>query len=241
MVGSIAVNGVFGFAYGLVLMYGVPSIAELLESPTGFPFIQLFYDATQNKVGAAIMAMVPTLMAMAGNVAALAATSRTFWAFSRDNGLPCSGSFAFVSPRFKVPLRALLLVTALEIILGLISLGSTEALTGILSMATTSAYLSYALPISYMLYVRYKGTAPPRGNFSMSPGVGWTINILAIGYLTIVIFFSTWPITYPVTRLNMNWDVVVLAGWLIFGSTYYLVSGRFGYKCPVINERLFRE
>ena len=241
MVGSTFVNGIFGFAYSLILMYGVSTVPQLLESRTGFPFIQLYFEATQHKAGAAIMALVPTLIAMAGNAAGLASTSRTFWAFARDKGVPHSDFFAVVSPRFRIPLRVVLLVTVLEAALGLISLGSTTALTAVLSMATTSAYLSYALPICYMLCARYKGTAQPFGPFRMRPTVGWAINILAVAYLVLVMFFSTWPITYPVTPLTMNYDVVVLTGWLIIGSGYYLLRGRHQYSNPICNVATFRE
>jgi choline transport protein len=241
MVGSTTVNGIFGFAYSLVLMYGVSTVPQLLESETGFPFIQLYYEATQHKAGAAIMALVPTLVAMAGNAAGLASTSRTFWAFARDKGMPYSDFFAVVNPRFRIPLRVVLLVTMLEVVLGLISLGSTTALTAVLSMATTSVYLSYALPICYMLRARYKGIALPFRPFRMPPKVGWVINILAVAYLVVVMFFSTWPITYPVTRLTMNYDVVVLAGWLFVGSGYFLVRGRYLYSNPLCNVATFRE
>lgn len=235
MVGSTIVNGIFGFAYSLILVYGISTVPELLESRTGFPFIQLYYDTTQHKAGASIMALIPTLIAMAGNAAGLAATSRTFWSFARDKGMPYSDFFAVVNPRLRIPLRMVIFVTVLEIALGLISLGSTTALTAVLSMATTSVYMSYALPICYMLRARYRGTAPPFGPFRMLPTVGWVINILAVAYLVVVMFFSTWPIRYPVTRLTMNYDVVVLAGWLFIGTGYYLLRGRYRYNSPISN------
>jgi len=75
----------------------------------------------------------------------------------------------------------------------------------------------------------------------MRPTVGWAINILAVAYLVLVMFFSTWPITYPVTPLTMNYDVVVLTGWLIIGSGYYLFRGRHQYSNPICNVATFRE
>jgi hypothetical protein len=127
-----------------------------------------------------------------------------------------------------------LLVTFLEVLLGLISLGSATALNAILSMTVTGLYLTYAVPICYMLYARYNSVAPAFGPFRISPRFGAAVNILGLIYLVLVIFFSMWPVTYPVTSSTMNWAVVVLAGWVVLGAAYYFLGGRNKYKNPIV-------
>lgn len=202
--------------------------------------MQLFYDITQNTPGAVVISLIPTLIAMAGNAAGLAATSRTFWSFARDSAIPQDEFFAHVLSRFRILLRMVLLVSFLELLFGLISLGSTTALNAILSMAVTGMCLSYAMPICYMLYARRKATVPAFGPFRMRPRAGVAVNILALVYLVLVIFFSTWPVTYPVTSQTMNYSIVVLSGWTIIGGAYYLLRGRRKYKNPIITTSTFR-
>ncbi|KAF7864017.1 hypothetical protein EAF04_006982 [Stromatinia cepivora] len=42
MVGSVAVNGILGLGYCILLLYSLGDLDELLASPTGFPFMQLY-------------------------------------------------------------------------------------------------------------------------------------------------------------------------------------------------------
>ena len=62
-----------------------------------------------------------------------ASVARLIWAFSKDNGLPTSHFFAHISPRFRVPLRALSLVATVCCLLSLINLGSRWLPSGTLN------------------------------------------------------------------------------------------------------------
>jgi len=55
---------------------------------TGFPFMQIFYDATSSLSGASAMICIIITMDIAAAIAFLATSSRIVWAFSRDRGLP---------------------------------------------------------------------------------------------------------------------------------------------------------
>lgn len=49
------------------------------------------------------------------------ACSRLAWSMARDNGLPYSKYFAVVSPRFNIPLRALVGVAGIYFLIGMSS------------------------------------------------------------------------------------------------------------------------
>lgn len=234
MVGSVLANGVLGFIYCLVLLFGLGDLDSLLATTTGFPFMQLFLNTTKSKAGATVMSLVPTLIAVAANAAGLASTSRTFWAFARDNAVPASGFWAHVDKRLKIPVRMILLVTVLEMLLGFVYLGSTTAFNAVLSMAIIGMYLSYALPIAYMLFCGRGRNGPQPGPFKMGRTVGAVVNVVALLWLILAMFFSTWPNFYPVTAQNMNYSIVVLAGWVVIGAVYYLIWGRRTYDGPVV-------
>lgn len=188
MVGSVLVNGIIGFVYCIVLLFSLGDLNSLLVSSTGFPFMQLFLNATNNKAGATIMTLIVSLVATAANAAGLTSTSRTFWAFARDRAMPGSRYFADVHPTLKVPVRMIVLISVLEMLLGFIYLGNTTAFNAVLSMAILGMYLSYVLPIVYMLLFGRNGTHVP-GPFRLGRVFSSVINVVAIIWCTVAIIF----------------------------------------------------
>lgn len=234
MVGSVIANGVLGFIYCLVLLFGLGDLNSLLETTTGFPFMQLYLNITNSRAGATVMSLIPTIIAIAANAAGLASTSRTFWAFARDDAIPAPTFWAHVDKGLKIPVRMVLLISVLELLLGFVYLGSTTAFNAVLSMAIIGMYLSYALPIAYMLFCGRGSSGPQPGPFKLKRMVGTVANVVALAWLVLAMFFSTWPNFYPVTAGTMNYSIVVLAGWVIIGAFYYLGWGRHVYTGPVV-------
>ena len=91
MVSSTLLNGALGWALVIAVLFVTADITSALESPTGllgYPFMQIFLDATSSKAGASVLIAILIVMSGAGTVALMATTSRLIWAFSRDRGLP---------------------------------------------------------------------------------------------------------------------------------------------------------
>ena len=235
MVGSVLANGIIGFAYCLMLLFSLGDLTSLLESPTGFPFMQLFLNVTQSPAGATVLALTICLIATAANAGGLTSTSRTFWAFARDEAAPFSSYFAHVHSGLKVPVRMIVLVSVLEALLGFIYLGNTTAFNAILSMAIIGMYLSYLLPVVYMLlYGRSKLRKEEYGPFKHGQIGGVLVNVVAVVWLIFAMIFSTFPNFQPVTPQNMNYSTVVLAGWVLGGALYYFLRASRVYTGPVV-------
>jgi choline transport protein len=233
MLGSVVVNGVLGFAYCLVLLFSLGDLDSLLVSPTGFPFMQLFENTTKSVAGGTILSLVVSLVAVAANAAGLTSTSRTAWAFARDKAVPFDTYFAHVNKGLQIPVRMVALISILEALLGLLYLGSTTAFNAILSMAILGMYASYLLPIIFMLVRRWrKPTSIPRGVFRLGHFGGYVTNIVSVFWLVFAMIFSTFPSYQPVTSQNMNYSVVVMSGWLVFGVVYYYTGGNRRYVEP---------
>ncbi len=84
-------NGAFGFAIVIAVLFVTTNIEAVLKSPTGalgFPYMQIFYQSTGSKVGASVMIAIILVMTVCGTIASLATASRLIWAFARDRGLP---------------------------------------------------------------------------------------------------------------------------------------------------------
>ncbi|CAI6096297.1 unnamed protein product [Clonostachys chloroleuca] len=239
MVGSVSANGLMGLIYGTMLLFSTGPLEELLATPTGFPFMQIYLDVTKSHVGASIMSCMITLTAIAATVAGVTSTSRTLWAFARDKATPFHGLLSQVNKSHHIPIASIVLVTVLQMVLGFIYLGNSTAFNAILSMAIIGMYASYILPIVYMMiFGRRKLRKSDYGPFQLGPILGPVLNVISLIWMTVVIIFSTFPSVMPVTPANMNYSIVVLVGWLFFGVTYYLLVGRKKFQVPMLGENV---
>ncbi|KAH6988340.1 amino acid/polyamine transporter I [Ilyonectria destructans] len=234
MLGSVAFNGVMGLIYCVVLLFSTQSLDKLLQTPTGFPFIAIHLDVTKSKVGATILSAIVPVIAIAASVAGMASTSRTLWAFARDKGTPFDKQLSHVHEGLKVPVNAICVTGAVQLLLGLIYLGSSTAFNAILSMAIIGLYLSYILPIIYQLaYGRRRRDAGRQGWLKLPARVGITLNLVSCAWIVLAVVFSTFPTLMPVTPQNMNYSLVVIAGVLCFGIAYY-IYGRRKFEVPIL-------
>src|SRR6201999_1821507 len=94
-----AINGSLGFIMTITFCFTMGDLFTIIESPTGYPFIQVFYNATGSQAGTAIMTAVVIVNITSACISTVATVSRQTWSFARDNGLPFSGFIAHVSHR----------------------------------------------------------------------------------------------------------------------------------------------
>lgn len=88
---SIGLNGVLGIAMLIAILFCLGDIEKALQTPTKFPFIEIFAQATGSNGGATGMTTVILFLVTFSTISILAAASRMTWAFARDKGLPGSG------------------------------------------------------------------------------------------------------------------------------------------------------
>ena len=99
---SMALNGAFGFAILLAVLYALGDIKDTLNSPAGlagYAFLDILQTGIGSAGGAAGMGVVIIFMQIFGNVADMAAASRMLWAYSRDKAVP--GWSFFVKVRLQ--------------------------------------------------------------------------------------------------------------------------------------------
>lgn len=103
IVTSILVNGSLGFGILLATLYGLGDIDAILKSPTGFPYMEIFVQATGSIHGSTAMASLIVVLTICSTVGFVATFSRMIWSFARDRGL----SFpSFLSKVAAQPLQA---------------------------------------------------------------------------------------------------------------------------------------
>lgn len=97
MMWAVVLNTVLALGFLITLLFCIGDVDAAITTPTGFPVIQILYQATQSRTGATVimcMILFSTMIALFG---VFASVSRLTWAFARDNGLPFSALFSQVS------------------------------------------------------------------------------------------------------------------------------------------------
>ena len=85
-----------GYVMAITISFCIGDIDSVIETPTGFPFIQVFYNATKNYGATNTMAAIVIFNITQSAMQFLATSSRQLWSFARDKGLPFSDFFAHV-------------------------------------------------------------------------------------------------------------------------------------------------
>ncbi|ERF75937.1 hypothetical protein EPUS_01303 [Endocarpon pusillum Z07020] len=237
MILTVVINAVFAFAFIICLLFTLGDLETVLASPTGYPIIEVYYQATKSKAGTNVMMLMIIIVVLVSCFSILASVSRLTWAFAKDHGLPFADFFAYVHPGLKIPLRSLTLVTILSCLLHLISIGSTTAFTAILSLTTLALYISYLVPISLILLRKLEGRHPAYGPFRLGRW-GIPINIFALLYGIFIVIWLPFPPVLPVTALNMNYAGPVMIAVIIIALLDWVISGHKRFSVPVMKENL---
>ena len=85
---SILINGSLGLSMIIAMLFCLGDMAKAQDSPTDYPFMEVFYAATGSTSGAAVMISIVIIMQLCADVGLLAAASRMLWSFARDRGVP---------------------------------------------------------------------------------------------------------------------------------------------------------
>lgn len=85
---SVLINGMLGFGMLIAVLFCLGDLDTALASPTGYPFMEIFRNGTGSVGGAAAMSAVVITVCICSSTGMMAATSRQFWSFSRDRGVP---------------------------------------------------------------------------------------------------------------------------------------------------------
>jgi len=186
---AVGVNGVTAFLMLVTLCFTLGDIDSILATTTGYPFLQVFYNAVQNKGAVNAMTFLVIFGLTNCAISETATASRQIWSFARDNGLPGSAWLSKVSPGSNIPLRAVLVSFMATTLLSLINIGSSVALNAINSLAGVSLLTSYVIVLSCLIWRRLYGAPLPPRQWSLGR-YGLLINVCALLFLLPLWFFA---------------------------------------------------
>ncbi|KAA8572280.1 hypothetical protein MFRU_028g00090 [Monilinia fructicola] len=248
---SILLNGTLGFGMLLAALFCLGNIEEVLQTPTGYPFMAIFQQAVGSLPGALTMAAIVSLMNICATISFVATASRMTWSFARDRGVPGWQYLSKIEPRTTLPLASIALTATIAILLSLIGLGSLVAFNDVVSLSINGLYTSYLIGNGFLLYRRVTGCIQPYsptrktltntmnselswGPWKIPEPFGTIVNALGCAYIIVILLFSFFPITVNPTPSGMNYSCLMTGTVGIFAIVFYLLHGHKIYKGPVV-------
>lgn len=204
----------------------MPPLEDILTAPIGqaLPYIfRVVMDSPGGGLGLTLLVLVITLFC---SLSITVAASRCTWAFARDDALPLARLWARVDPRHGTPIWALVLTTVVQMLLGLVNLGSSSAFLAFVSVGVISLAVSYGIPIAISLFYRRRDVNVAR--WTMGTTLGWVVNSVALVWIMFETVLFSMPTTLPVTDVSMNYAIVVFFGFMAISAVWYAVYARKG-------------
>ncbi|KAK7427304.1 hypothetical protein QQZ08_006241 [Neonectria magnoliae] len=240
MIMTTVFNGAFGWIMVITYCFCIGDLGEVIASPTGYPFMQVFYNSTQSTTSATAMSVFIVAMTVFSNLTMVATSSRQLFAFARDHAVPFSPWFSKVPAGWDVPLNAILTTFLISSLLSLINIGSAVALNSITSLATTSLLSSYIVSIGCMVWRRWTKNPLLPSKFSLGEW-GLAINIASEAFLVVIFVLAFVPGNPNPNPAEMNWNILIYGAVTILSLGYYFFRGTHRYEGPVAYVRALQQ
>ena len=232
MIIAVTFNSVMQFAFMVAVMFCIGDVDSVVNTPTLLPIIEVYYQATNSKPATNFLVFMIAFILFISLFNIFASVSRLTWAFARDNGLPFSKTFSYVHPTLKIPINALLLVGAICCLLALINIASSTAFNALISLPTIALYISYFIPIFFLVIRKLQNRHPQYGPFKLGRW-GLPINLYALAFIVYILTFLPFPVELPVTATNMNYAGPLVGAIILMALGDWFVSGRKRFEVPV--------
>ncbi|PIA93441.1 Choline transport protein [Cercospora beticola] len=223
---------VMAFAFYTSLLYATTSLDDVFGSTiVSLPLAEIYRQATRSTAGTMALLFIFFINILLTVPGAWMVAGRMLWTLGRDNASPFPSFVGKVSPRYRNPFNAQLLVTIGGTILGAIHVASSTAFNAFVASFTIFTTMSYLAAILPHLLTGRKHVKP--GPFWI-PGI-WAYIIMGVACAYILVFniIYMFPYTYPVASLDlMNWTSVMFAGITFLLTVGYFWKSRTGYVGP---------
>jgi amino acid transporter len=213
---------------------------ETAVADAGGAVTEIFATALDSWAAKMVL-IIATVGQLFCGAAGLTSASRTWYAFSRDRGMPGWPLFRRLN-KDRVPLYAVMAVSVASLIVGIPAFWSTDAAPtfpwaffAIVGICTVGLYIAYIIPV----YLRFRaGSSWEPGPWNLGRHSRW-LNLIAIIWviITVIIFFLPFgPASVPWfdewDPPAFNYTVLVILGFL-FGVIWWNLSAKNKYGGPV--------
>ncbi len=232
---SVFWSAVIGYFVLLAFLFAATDVEAINE---GAGFSGSIFTSALDSWAAKLVILIATIGQIFCGAAGLTSASRTWYAFSRDRGMPGWSVFRRVNSD-RVPFNAVIAVAVFALIIAIPAFfGKNDipfAFFAITGICTVGLYLAYIIPV----YLRLR----QGDNFEPGP---WNlgrryrlVNILAIAFVILVVFALDLPYTPAGLPWNddfdaslVNYTPLAIVVPLFFG-VWYLISAKDHYEGPI--------
>jgi amino acid transporter len=220
---SVAVSAVFGWVLLLVLTWCIPGGDVARTSSDPYPVLYIVDHNLPRVLANAVAIVIGGAMWLCG-LSSITSMGRMWYAFARDGGMPGSLFLRRIHPRWRTPVPAILISSALAVAICVYA----AAVPVITSISTIALYLAYGLPILLNLANRLRG----RGIFASPENAPWSLGRFAPLLNTVAVLwvaFITVVFCLPPNELVL-WTMLLFCVAL---GTHWLVSARRHFRGPL--------
>lgn len=178
MVGTVILNTLAGLLFLIPICFVLPDIQMLVALKSGQPIPTIFKAAVGSSGGAIALLLPLMVLAILCGIGCTTAASRCTWAFARDGAIPGAKWWMQINHKLDVPFNAMMLSMVVQILLGLLWFGSTQAFNAFSGVGVMCLTASYATPIAISLFTGRKQVRT--GKFYLGT-LGAVCNVVAIG------------------------------------------------------------
>ena len=114
-----------------------------------------------------------------------------------------------------------------------IDIGSATAFNALISLPLTSLYISYCIPILFLLIRKLRNRTLALGPFNLGR-YGIAVNAIAVAYILYVSSFVALPTIMPVTAANMDYAGPLTLAVALIAVGDWVASGRRRFKLPEV-------
>ncbi|KAF2026651.1 amino acid transporter [Setomelanomma holmii] len=233
LMSTICIGFVTSFIFAIVMVYCTNDFEAVVSTPTGVPIYEIWRQATRSDAAATVFLVFLLMMALLALNGTHQTASRLTWSFARDNAVFGSRWLNKISPTQKVPIAALMFNFAIMFIISCIYLGSSSAFNAFIGTGLILQHVTYAIPAILLMYRgRSSLWLPPTRYFKLPSVVGWTANVVTVGFAVFVLVFYCFPVAMLVTGSNMNYARAVIGVMAIFGALNWSFYARRHYHGP---------
>jgi len=223
----VPVGGIAGLFFIIPICATMPDLADILGSPSGQAIPYIFHMVMGSPGGGLGLTFLVLGVTMFCSISITVAASRCTCAFARDDAIPGAKIFAIVNSKLGVPVWSLVLVTVVQMLLGLINLGSSSAFTAFVSVGVIALAVSYAIPIAISLLWNNRREVN-QARWNCGPVIGPIVNAVALIWISFEVVLFSMPTALPVTAISMNYASMVFVGFLTISAVWYFVYARRG-------------
>ena len=221
---SIPVGGIAGLFFVIPICATLPPLAEIINAPAAQALPYILHKVMGTPGGGLGLVFLVLIITLFCSISITVAASRCTWATARDDAIPLARLWAHVDPHLGVPVWSLVLLTVIQMLLGLINLGSTSAFTAFVSVGVIALAAAYAIPITLSLVNGREEVS--RAPWNCGSAVGYFVNVMALAWIAFELVLFSMPTALPVTAISMNYASVVFVGFMAISGVWYLVYAR---------------